>query len=371
MKAGSKVIGNNSNTASGGGVYNNGTFTMNGGIISGNSSNQHGGGVHNYGTFTMNGGAISGNTTNQYGGGVWNNDTFTMTGGTISGNTAEYYGGGVNNANGIFTMSGGTISGNTVVYESNSTGGGGVRINGGTFTMIDGTISGNKAHTGSGVSVGSDNNFTGKFVLQGGGIISPDNAVYLEYHNETRYAVISIAGLLSGSGTVARVELLASNFNGWSRIVSLDALGRTVLRRDTGYTGPLQEDRFDFNPWEVDSDGRVGAKAASLGFGETRSGWLNGGEAHFYRFTPVYNRSYTLTITRTGSTELLSPNGYAFFVSAAWEDGGTLVDYVMHWGDTTLTTPSFVATDSRDIIVMVSCNDHHYAGTYTVAYNEE
>jgi hypothetical protein len=371
MNPGSKVLGNTINDGSNGGVYNNGTFTMNGGEIRGNSA-RYGGGVGNNGTFTMNGGTISGNAAAfQNGGGVENNGTFTMTGGTISGNTATYHGGGVNNGgNGTFTMTGGTISDNTVTYNHYNYGGGGVSITGSeAFTMTGGTIGGNRAPTGSGIYVVAHDYYIGKIILQGGAVISPDNTVYLGHYNETRYAVVSIAGPLSGTGTVARLELPSS----------LNLLGRTVLRRDTGYTGPLQEERFGFTgSWEADSEGRVGAKTASLGFGETRSGWLNGGEIHFYRFTPVYNKSYSLTLTRTGSTEYLgnsdlggSGSDRPFSVSAVWEDGGTLIYSEMIYWDTSLTTPSFVATDSRDIIVMVSCSNSHYPGTYTVAYNEE
>ena len=96
-----------------GGVYNAGTFTMNGGSITSNSANL-GGGVYNAGSFTMNGGSITGNSGANYGGGVCNDfGEFTMTGGSITGNSGNL-GGGVMNSYGTLNLSGApVITGNT------------------------------------------------------------------------------------------------------------------------------------------------------------------------------------------------------------------------------------------------------------------
>lgn len=107
------------------------------------------------------GGTGSSDNGKTYGGGVNNNGHFTMEGGTITGNTADY-GGGVNNA-GIFTMEGGTIEGNTAdngggLYNNSNASG---IENSGTVYMLGGTITGNTATLGGGVY----NNFS--FQLQG------------------------------------------------------------------------------------------------------------------------------------------------------------------------------------------------------------
>ena len=96
-----KIDGNNKMH----GVYNNGTFTMNGGSIKDSKSGNLGGGVRNYGTFTMNGGTISGNTAPK-GGGVFNSGTFIV-GGTanVSGNKK-----GSSDANNVFLLDGMTIT---------------------------------------------------------------------------------------------------------------------------------------------------------------------------------------------------------------------------------------------------------------------
>ncbi len=133
----------------GGGVYNEGTFTMNGGIIENNSAMFDGGGVNNLGTFTMNGGSITGSNETRRGGGVFNEGTFAMNGGSISDNYGGL-GGGVYNE-GTFKMSGGSIS------DNGAASGAGVR-NHGTLTMTGGSITGNIG--GYGVVIRDLGNFT-------------------------------------------------------------------------------------------------------------------------------------------------------------------------------------------------------------------
>ncbi len=180
------ISGNTSSSSSSGGaggVYNSGTFIMNGGEISGNAAQQgagQGGGVWTSpsATFTMNSGKIFGNTAYS-GGGVFASGTFTMNGGEISNNTAYWNGGGVSVANANFTMNGGEISGNT----SSSYDGGGVHMSSGTFTMGGAAIiSDNIAHRNGG-GVYADNK--GIFTMTGGELFgntaSSGGGVYLGY----------------------------------------------------------------------------------------------------------------------------------------------------------------------------------------------
>ena len=149
---------------SGGGVYNSGTFNMTGGSISNNSLAQtslaQGGGVYNSGTFNMTGGAISDNsvgtrTGGGYGGGVYNSGTFNMSNDAqITGNTAPRDGGGIYNYSGRFSMTGGKITGNT----SEKRGGGVFWLPTRSYvtpvveiTMTGGEITGNTAREGGGV----------------------------------------------------------------------------------------------------------------------------------------------------------------------------------------------------------------------------
>ena len=113
-------ITNNTAGTEGGGV-NNGTggiFLMAGGIISGNScpliGASRGGGVFNSGIFTMEGGEIFGNYAIISGGGVFNAAYFTMEGGKLCGNSSGGNGGGIYNAGSERSLfiAGGEISGN-------------------------------------------------------------------------------------------------------------------------------------------------------------------------------------------------------------------------------------------------------------------
>lgn len=170
MKGSSTIEGNEA-FFSGGGVYNEGIFAMEQGTVTGNDVSSYGGGIYNgtAGTFTMNGGRITKNTAlaenpsagtmnRNKGGGIFNNGTFTMYDGEISENRSGQ-GGGVQNGlsmpadvkGGDFVMEGGVISGNSALFY-----GGGVYIdeNGGTFSMNDGEIRENTAeYNGGGIFI--------------------------------------------------------------------------------------------------------------------------------------------------------------------------------------------------------------------------
>lgn len=131
---GGTITGIDTGKYNGGGVHNEGTFNMYGGVIKGNKA-QDGGGVCNFNnrgntdfrkdaTFNMYGGTISGNTATRYGGGVYvcqnkkdgNSGTVNLYGGEIKYNTAEVSGSGIYNdnisdTNNTINANGGTVAG--------------------------------------------------------------------------------------------------------------------------------------------------------------------------------------------------------------------------------------------------------------------
>ena len=160
----------------GGGVCNEGMFSMSGGHIFQNKSTNHGGGVNNgSGTFEMSGGEISKNTTTNRGGGVFNKGgTFIMSDAAKISENKAICGGGVYKESGTFTMSGGTITGNTAAGSAANASGGGVYNEAEAFTMSGGTITQNKSQdSGGGVYYKS-----GTFEMSGGAIADNETKVY-------------------------------------------------------------------------------------------------------------------------------------------------------------------------------------------------
>ena len=149
---GDASISNNtaSNKSVGGGVYNSGTLTLQGDAsISGNNSTGNDGGVFNLGTLTMqDSSSVSGNTATMDTAGMYNGGTLTMQdNSSVSDNTSGGDAGGVYN-DGTLTLSGAaSISNNTAANS-----GGGVVIRKGAVTLKDNSsISNNSATNGGGV----------------------------------------------------------------------------------------------------------------------------------------------------------------------------------------------------------------------------
>lgn len=173
------------------GVYNNNncTFIMNDGEISNNrntnSSTGFGGGVYNRGTFIMNGGVITENTAN-HGGGIKNDYQVTINGGKISGNTA-YFGGGIYTSGGSTTLkiTGGELSGNT----ASDKGGGVYNYDRSTFTFEDGVFSDNTAPQGGAVFNDASN-----FIIKGNiNIPAGSDGKHDVYLNNSSYITVTDA----------------------------------------------------------------------------------------------------------------------------------------------------------------------------------
>jgi len=150
----SKLTIRNGVAQQGGGIFNNGTLTINNSTISGNRAvapckkcNGFGGGIFNNGTLAINNSTISGNSAAGVlgggGGGISNGGTLSISTSTVSLNQGAA-GAGIYNA-GILTTNNSTISGNSGSW------GGGIS-NGGRLRINNSTLSGNSAdHNGGGI----------------------------------------------------------------------------------------------------------------------------------------------------------------------------------------------------------------------------
>ena len=118
-----------SDNASGGAVYNEGTFNSEGADFSANTvsasdGNAGGGAIYNNGTASINGGNISGNSANATGkgnasgGAVYNNNNLSITNATFSGNNAQVSGKG--NAQGGAIYNSGSLNIANTTFSDNS-----------------------------------------------------------------------------------------------------------------------------------------------------------------------------------------------------------------------------------------------------------
>lgn len=126
----------------GGGIWNEGTLTLEGGAITGNHAQKNGGGVYNDARATLNlkGGEISNNYAGSEGGGAYTNGVLEQTGGEFKGNSA-LTGGGMRINGGTATVAGGVMTGNAATAYH----GGAIYIGGGTLNLYGGTLTGNRA----------------------------------------------------------------------------------------------------------------------------------------------------------------------------------------------------------------------------------
>ncbi|MDR1948091.1 MAG: hypothetical protein LBQ38_01745, partial [Spirochaetaceae bacterium] len=149
-----------------------GAVRMNGGVIRNNFLKYGGTGggvtIAAGSSFYMKDGAIKDHWAGQAGG-VYNLGTFTMEGGEITNNCGGYtYGGGVMSS-GTFTMIGGLIANN---YVERAQGGGGVYIHDGDLTIINGRIENNRSRDddGSAIPYGYPSNGGGLYIRGTGSI---------------------------------------------------------------------------------------------------------------------------------------------------------------------------------------------------------
>ncbi len=147
ITGGSSNVDNLSIPGSGGGIFNNGSLTIDNSIISGNSANfagGDGGGIYSLGRLIIRNSTIRNNSAENEGGGIYINNSFgssqVLLYSTINDNSARS-GGGIYNSNSIgeTQLIGSTIS------DSSAEIGGGIYNYMGTFRVFDSTIRNNSA----------------------------------------------------------------------------------------------------------------------------------------------------------------------------------------------------------------------------------
>jgi hypothetical protein len=160
------IVRNNIQTCSGGGggIFTDGTTTLNDSMVSDNI----GGGISNgSGALTLNESIISGNINDSSGGGISNASIAILNNSTVNSNTTNYNsGGGISNSGGMLSLNNTTVSGNNA---ANGGGGGIYNING-TTTLKNSTIAGNTSALSYGGGIYSD-------LAGGGGTVNLQNTI--------------------------------------------------------------------------------------------------------------------------------------------------------------------------------------------------
>src|SRR5688572_17681381 len=147
----------------GGGIFNDGTLTLQDSIVTGNSAvsgTNDGGGIYNTfnGTLTLEHSTVSGNTASGIGGAIVTSGPLTVTNSTLSGNSCGNSGGAIYNDGATLIVTNSTLSGNNAGNN-----GGGVIHDSGSATLTNVTITNNRADndnngsgTGGGIFHGGD-----------------------------------------------------------------------------------------------------------------------------------------------------------------------------------------------------------------------
>lgn len=161
--------GNAANTGigAGGGVFNEGTLTLERCVVNGNTAAFSGGGIVNYldGTLYLNDSTVSSNTADQAAG-IENDGTMIMSGCTVSGNNANTgAGGGIGNTASL-TITNSTIANNTAGQ------GGGIYASTGIIYLQNVTVSGNTASDGGGIANISSTSFPDSGLLSDNSVIA-------------------------------------------------------------------------------------------------------------------------------------------------------------------------------------------------------
>lgn len=164
--------------ATGGGLYNSTTLTLDDMVFTANHSLGDGGAVYNDSTITMTNSRIDTNTTAGKGAGIYNAGTFTITDSDVIGNEAVDSGGGIYNT-GTLSMTTGSLTSNT----SDSTGAG--AYNTGTLDLTEVIVRAN------------DGNLTGDAIYNSLGTVTLTRTTVELHATSTSKAIYNDLGTLN------------------------------------------------------------------------------------------------------------------------------------------------------------------------------
>lgn len=254
----------------GGAILNQGTLTLNSGVVARSSATGQGGGIHNAGTLTLTNGSRVTENSAEDGGGIFNGVGATMTVTcclvSVDGNHATRFGGGIKNSGTLAVRDGSRISnnfagfgggihnsgadarltvGNSSVAQNQASGDGGGILNSGaaaTFVPTLGSIELNQAGgDGGGIlnsGAGATLSLSGRFVGfnqaggDGGGISNKDGATMeassvTVFGNQAHFG----GGIFSASTLTVIFSRISNNSAGFGGGI-FSQVGATLTLRD-------------------------------------------------------------------------------------------------------------------------------------------
>ncbi|MFA6957698.1 MAG: right-handed parallel beta-helix repeat-containing protein [Thermoanaerobaculia bacterium] len=388
------VIGGNTASSDGGGVWADGyqtmTLTIRNSMITGNTAGIDGGGIYIEDTEDIGGlvlienSVISGNSAADDGGGIYfydPDDDVTIRDSTISGNSAGDAGGGIylySPDNGLFTIRGTTISGNTAAA------GGGVFLyspdHGGSFE--NSTISGNQATAGNGGGIYLYNlyNFAAHHLTVSGNSASGNGGgifLYATLPLDNSIVANNTAGVNNdlGNGDAGGVDLsysliespdsanindiVGNVFNQDPQLGALANNGGPTMTQLPAAASPVVN--TGSSAFTVDQRGVTRPVGAAVDMGAVE---VNPGVVQFTVTAAAVNETdltLTLTVTRTGGSDGAISVNYAATPGTAVTPGDyTLAGGTLNWASGDAASKTFNITIVNDTVA-------EPAETFTVA----
>lgn len=247
------IISGTADSASGGGIYNEGTLTITNCSIAGNSASyNNGGGIYNSGVLLVYTSTLTGNT-GDYGGAIRNDNILDVFNSTFIDNSAQW-GGAVDNYVGEMVIT------NSAFYSNTATNNGGAITSGAPLTVTNSTFTGNSALSGGAIenhefaslTIEDSEFYSNTATNSGGGIINYDGT--LEISNSrfqgnsaqdgggvSNQAILLITNTdFSGNTVTLEGGGIANYTSGVTTVVSSTISGNSASSDAAGYGGGIE-----------------------------------------------------------------------------------------------------------------------------------
>ncbi|MCA8989109.1 MAG: hypothetical protein KDA78_15795, partial [Planctomycetaceae bacterium] len=379
------TISGNQSISSGGAIYNKGTLQVSYSLIDDNlvTADLYAGGIYNKSgaTAVVTGSTISNNEAGDEGGGIWNQGTFTLLNSTVSGNISDIDdsdagGAGIYNNGGTLSVINSTISGN------NAGGAGGGIFAKGTVNIVNSTIFSNTANNGGNEGGGggifaNNNNLTlsnsivinNDDVLDGSGDDIAGGTVNSNGFNiigDVTGATINVVGMGTDITGVLATDVLETTLANNGGPTLTHALFRNSLAINAGNDTDALD--TDFNPLVTDQRGTGFSRfVGTVDIGAVEADFMDLSVTIADSTDPVVTGSsttYTVTIANAGPN---TATGAAFDNTITYAGGSyTLSNISLLFSSTGGATLILVDGNGPDLTNLILASGETATLTYTL-----